>query len=188
MDRDEEEETAAAETKAEEEDKIRERYFNAGEPGSFGSFQSFVRNSKFKDLNAVKQTLGGLRTFSVHRGKRRETQRRSIVPLFKGEFLAADLAQMTMNHPRLNGGTNYILVIRELLSKMLYLFPLKRKDGPSLAAAFETFFKENPEYRNCRIHTDMGLEFRNKNLTEVLQRYGSKIYFTLNMKLKSVYR
>lgn len=167
------------------ENEIRERYLDPSKPGSFSSFENFMKNNNFHDISKVKRTLENLITYSTHRKPKIITPRRKVLTTFKGNLFAADLADVRELSPRINKSTKYILVIIELLSKMIYLYPIKNKSGPSVAAAFNEFFNENPEFRNCRIWSDMGMEFRSSVTTTVLRKYGSKIYHSLNMVLKA---
>lgn len=165
---------------------IIDAWVKASNPGSLSNFTNFIRNNKWaSEYSNVKKTLENFSPFSIHRPPKKETPRRRVLTTFKGSILAADLSDVREINPRINNGTKYILVIVEFLSKMVYFFPLKNKSGSSVSAAFDLFFKSNPEYRFSNIWSDLGTEFLASKTRLVLKKYNSQIYHTTNFKLKA---
>lgn len=165
--------------------EIKKHYFDPARPGSIGSLQNYLRQSGFKDKRFVEDTLRGLYTYSTHRPAKREGPRRSTIPFFRGEILAADLGQLTSHsYPHWNNGIRYLLIIVCFLSKLTKIYPLKNKEAKSVAAAFDEHFKAHPEHKGALIWTDRGKEFL-REVPAVLEKYGARTYQTFNMKLKS---
>lgn len=165
--------------------EIQAKYLEAKNPGALSSFSNFVKNNPFKDHSFVKESLNRIHAFSVHREPKRATTRRVVMSMHYSDLLAVDLADMNNINPHINKGTKFLMIIKELLSKMIYIYPLKNKKGKTVAEAFEKFFSDNPTIRNCKIWSDKGLEFRNVDCYAVLNKYGAKLYQTFNMKIKS---
>src|SRR5687768_12598176 len=119
---------------------IQTKYVDPSNPGNFGSLTSFLaNNAKYKNTKAVKEALNKLEVYSVHRSPKRKKQQRKVMYGFKNSIVAADLASMLNMSPRLNKSTKYLLVIRELLSKYLMVYPLKNKKSATVAAAIDSF-------------------------------------------------
>lgn len=164
---------------------IRDHYLDPSKPGSLGGVKSFLQNSKFSDFKYVTDTLHDLKTYSVHKPPKPPGQRRKVVVVGKNMFIAADLADVKIWHPRLNKGTKFLLIIVEIFTKLVSIYPLKNKTGVSVANAFEQHFKKHPEQKNSKLWIDRGKEFISKVTQSVLDKNNVKFYHTFNMKLKS---
>ena len=81
-------------------------------------------------------------------------------------------------------GYRYLLMVLDVFSKCArgWIEPLKDKKDETVAAAFEKPFQEGRK----RLWVDKGKEFYNKNLKELLAKYGIKMYSTENEEKSSV--
>ena len=75
-------------------------------------------------------------------------------------------------------------MLLDLLSKYVWIVPLKDKKGETVTEALKTTFKEGrkPQY----LWTDKGKEYYNKNMRELLERNDITIYSTENEEKSSV--
>jgi hypothetical protein len=81
--------------------------------------------------------------------------------------LQADLADMQSLADH-NDGNRYILVGMDVLSKMLFAKPIKTKRADDVVEAMRLLIEDVPQIPG-RIYTDLGTEFKNRQLKEFLK-------------------
>lgn len=115
-------------------------------------------------------------------------QKRRILTLGIDDMWAADLIVMS-NYSDENDGFKYMLNVIDSFSKYAWSEPLKKKDGLTVAKAFERIVararKVGHKSPNL-LHCDKGLEFRNKDFRAVLNKHGIKMYHTESMEKSSL--
>src|SRR5207253_5298250 len=84
---------------------------------------------------------------------------------------------------RFNDGIRFLLVTIDNFTKRVHVRPVKRKDGATIAKAFESIFSQSGPI--TFIWTDMGLEFLAKVVQDVFKRYNVKHYTTKNTETKA---
>lgn len=120
----------------------------------------------------------------LHRGVRRNFNRRHVEMRGLYDTLQADLVEM-IPHARDNDGMKYILVVINIFSKKAYARAVKNKSGSIVARAMDSILREiNHPIKN--LHVDMGNEFYNNQMTEVLEKYHIKIYSTYSTTKASI--
>lgn len=82
-----------------------------------------------------------------------------------------------------NSGYKFILVLIDVFTKKAYAKPLKNKNKFNVSIALESIFDEFEYYPNTLI-TDEGLEFYNKNVKEVLDKYAIH-HYSIKSKMKA---
>ena len=82
-----------------------------------------------------------------------------------------------------NSGYKFILVLIDVFTKKAYAKPLKNKNKFNVSIALESIFDELEYYPNTLI-TDEGLEFYNKNVKEVLDKYAIH-HYSIKSKMKA---
>ena len=85
-----------------------------------------------------------------------------------------------------NDGYSYILLILDCFSRKLDICPVKRKDGKSVANAFQHILHKG-EIFGRYLWVDRGGEFFNAHFTKVANDASIKMYATQNYDTKSVY-
>lgn len=65
-----------------------------------------------------------------------------------------------------NDGVQFVLLVIYILSKYLWMQPLKDKKGPTTARAFDDILREGRQ--PTKLRTDKGQEFRSKAFNNVL--------------------
>ena len=91
---------------------------------------------------------------------------------------AADLADVH-RYAKQNKNNTFILVLIDLFSKKAWARGLKFKTGKETAAAIKDVFKKS----GCspsKLWTDRGLEFKNRDVEAVLEKYNVHLYSTHN--------
>ena len=77
-----------------------------------------------------------------------------------------------------NQGYKYLLTCINVLSKYVWVVPLKSKTGASLVVAFERIFQEGR--KPARLQTDAGTEFKNKTFQTFLKKENVHYFVTYN--------
>lgn len=153
------------------ENYLQEIYYNPENAGSFSGPDKLFRYvrkdgkyviSKYK----IRKWLQKQEAYSLQRPLRRRFQRNKIMVTGIDDQWSADLMDMT-KFANYNDGFTYILVVIDVLSKYLWMRPLKNKRGISVANALREILLEGRVPK--RIRTDKGQEFRAKEVQQVLK-------------------
>ena len=81
----------------------------------------------------------------------------------------ADLA-FVQDVAKENDGVNYLLVVIDVLSKYVWVRPMKNKTARSLLEAFDSILSEGRKPEKLR--TDKGTEFVNDSFQQYLRKKG----------------
>lgn len=153
------------------ENYLHEIYYNLENAGSFlgpDKLFRYVRKdgkyviSKYK----IRKWLQKQEAYSLQRPLRRRFKRNKIMVTGIDDQWSADLMDMN-KFANYNDGFTYILVVIDVLSKYLWMRPLKNKKGVSVANALRDILLEGRVPK--RIRTDKGQEFRAKEVQQVLK-------------------
>ena len=87
------------------------------------------------------------------------------------------------NYKNVNGGNKFILVLIDVFTKKAYARPVRRKNKFDMSLALQSILQDLDHYPNTLI-TDEGLEFYNKNVEEVLDKYGIH-HYSIKTKMKA---
>ena len=116
-----------------------------------------------------------LRKNEIHSKFRRIVKRkfptRRIIVHTPFTIWMGDLIEYTQyGYARANNGFKYILVLIDCFSKKAFVEPVKRKNMTDVANALTKIFSGLPTFPNTLI-TDEGLEFYNRAVRKVLERF-----------------
>ena len=92
------------------------------------------------------------------------------------EFWQADLAEMS-DLKKWNGGHKYILVVIDVLSKVVFARPVKKKDSASVSMAMKNIIKQ-AKVSPKNLQTDEGREFFNRTFRNLMDKYHINHYHT----------
>jgi hypothetical protein len=124
----------------------------------------------------------------LHKPVIKKFVKRKIVTLGIDDLWAADLVIMSKYSDE-NDGYKYMLNVIDTFSKFAWAEPLKTKSGIEVAKTFLEIIKKakNANHKPPNfLHTDKGLEFRNKDFKKVLQKYNIKMYHTENEEKSAI--
>ena len=82
-----------------------------------------------------------------------------------------------------NDGNRFILVLIDIFTKKAYARPVRRKNKFDVSKAMESILNSLDHFPNTLI-TDEGLEFYNKNVQEVLDKFGIH-HYSIKTKMKA---
>ena len=129
-----------------------------------------------------------LRHYDIHSKHRRIVKkkfpRRHIIVHFPYQIFMGDLIEYQRNdYKYANNGNKFILVLIDVFTKKAYARPVKRKNKFDMSIAMESILQNLDHYPNTLI-TDEGLEFYNKNVEEILDKYAIH-HYSIKTKMKA---
>ena len=132
-------------------------------PGSAIAFRSAYKIYKHFDgvlpLKKIQEFLHGQNVFTLHTEKPKRARSFAPVKVYsKRSLLELDLVDV-QNLARFNDGVNYLLVIVDAFSKLMFCEPLLDKKTSSVKTAFEkvhTSMKLNNDPKVQAVCTDLG--------------------------------
>ena len=165
-------------------------------PGTLPSPTIPNQEKNFEDLytkiksipNYTAKLADFLRYDKVHSTHRRVVKRkfprRRIIVHFPFQIFMADLIEyLQPSYKHANRNFGYILVVIDTFTKMVYARPVKKKDKFSVSKALQSILENLEHYPNTLI-TDEGLEFYNKNVQELLDKFGIH-HYSIKTKMKA---
>jgi len=145
-------------------EELQRKYRDLKVPGAFSSRTAFKKSLSESDYdkNEVEKALLGLRGYSLHVPVRKRFKRRRVYSPGIDDQWATDLLDMRRWN-KSNYGTNFILCVVDVFSKMAFMEALKSKTSDSVVSAMKNILQRTG--RSCRnLQSDEGLEFLNKKM------------------------
>lgn len=164
-----------------------EVYADPRQPGSFGGVEKVVRGLKrVKNLKAsskeVKKWLAKKDTYTKFTYSRKNFKRNPIIALHIDQQWQGDLADMA-NIRRDNDNVTFLLVLIDVVSKYLWVEPLKSKSGRDVLEGFKKIFSRTKR-TPLKLQTDDGKEFWDKGVQNYLKTRKIN-FFTLRSDKKA---
>ncbi|XP_053392233.1 uncharacterized protein LOC128554925, partial [Mercenaria mercenaria] len=172
------------------EEELRKYYFKsknaAASAGPSKVFQ--VLNKKYPgkfSLNFIKQWINDQDAYALQKQRRYKFKTAQVRVSSIGEQLDVDLLSM-FNLAEYNDGVRYLLCAIDILSRKLWVMPLKDKTAKSVLSAMKTILKDMTPLKIQKVRADKGSEFVNRWFKKFMK--DSDIYFfTTNNAPKSNY-
>ena len=120
---------------------------------------------------------------SLHKPSRRTFKRNKVYAPEIDSFWEADLA-FVQDAAKKNDGVNYLLVVIDVLSKYVWVRPMKSKTPHSPLEAFDSILSKGRKPEKLR--TDKGTEFLNKSFQQYLKKKDIQFYTANNEPKASV--
>lgn len=120
----------------------------------------------------------------LHRPARINFRRRHVILKGIDDLFQIDLVEM-IPYARENKGYRYILVVINAFSKFVWALPVKRKTGEEVASALESILQQS-KFKPKHIQSDLGKEFYNKHVQQLLEKYGINHYSVYSSKKASI--
>lgn len=142
--------------------------------------KKFNKKIKRKD---VQHYLSGHRTYTLTRPRRVHFKRVKTVAAGYFSDVQIDLAdfQALSRH---NKGFRYLLVAIDVLSKHVFVEPVRTKNAKDVTEAFEKMIRRMPMVP-MRVFSDKGLEFKNKQMKELFEREGIEKFEATHSTVKA---
>jgi transposase InsO family protein len=165
---------AAAAAAAAAADRLRERvlraYVTPGHPAAYSApatVASHFNISAGRARNILEHSDG----YTLHREFK---QPRIYNPYFvhrRREQVQADLIDVAKLSAE-NDGVRFLLVLIDIFTKKLWVYPLPGKHAVSMRRAMNTWLTEDLDTAPAKLMTDRGLEFTNRPVQELLRSHG----------------
>lgn len=171
------------------EDYMAKIYYDPSAAGSFTEVDKLFRYvqqegkydiSKYK----VRKWLQRQQHYSLQRPVRRYYRRNKVVFAGIDDQWDADLMDMTI-FKKENNGAQFVLLVIDIISKYVWMRPLKDKKGPTTARAFEDILREGRQ--PTKIRTDKGQEFGSKTFNNVFTDRNIQHLYSQNTEVKANY-
>lgn len=138
-----------------------------------------LRRKLMREQTAViaKNSQKWLRTqdpYTLHKPVNRRFERRKIIVSGFGQQLQMDLIDVRSMKNE-NDGNSFILTAIDVFSKKAWAIPIKSKSGKDMSIAIASILEDAPT-KYCQ--TDRGLEFLNRSVQDVFERYGVRHFST----------
>ena len=152
-------------------------YYEVDRPSALGGVDKLYRAARRYGLKRT-QVLDWLRKqpgYTLHKPARKPFRRNRVIVFDIDSQWQADLVDL-QHLSRWNQGYMYLLTCIDVLSKYVWVVPLKT--GASLVVAFESIFQKGrkPE----KLQTDAGTEFKNKTFQTFLKKENVDHFVTYN--------
>lgn len=155
-----------------------EVYKDISHPAAYGGIDALQKASN-ASKQQVKKFLGKNDTYRKFFRNKTKFDRARVLVSSVGHIFQADLFDL-QKISRQNNGYRYILLVVDTFSRLIKVRPLKSKNANDTATAikevFEEFKKEDLLAPKSLLATDLGNEFWNSEVYEVLDTFDIKMY------------
>ena len=143
-------------------EKVIQKYIDPSQPGSFSGLETFYRalepsQKKLVSKPQIKNWLQSQNSYTFHYPRKFKYERNQLVVGGIDRTWQADLADF-QNIARYNDNFKYVLVVIDVLSKFVFVVPIKNKTSKSIIFAFELILNKS-ERKPKQLQTDEGKEF-----------------------------
>lgn len=157
-----------ATTSEEKNAELTKIYSDYAKPAGFTGRDQVWREAKKIDPTITKQDVQNFLetnlTYTQHKPKRVRFKRLKTIPDGYMTDLQADLGDFQrLSHK--NKGYKYLLLAVDVLTRQVFVSPIKNKSFASMKEGFEEIFQQMP-LKPSQIFTDQGREFISKDLRE----------------------
>ena len=171
-------------------EKLKELYYDPGDPGSYGGVEKLYRTGKKAGMRRltraqVRQFLAEQQSYSLHKPARKNFTRNPTYVKGIDHQWQADLADM-QDLRKENDGYNYILTVIDVFSKFAWAIPVKAKSAKEMVIGFEQLLHAANPRKPVRLQTDAGKEFLNKEVQALLKREGIHHFVSYSDKKAAV--
>ena len=151
---------------------LRDAYYDTGSPAFLAGGEAVYREALSLDARVtrrqVRDWLARQRTFTLYADSKKRFKRLQTVPSGLNTDWQADLNDM-QKFAGQNDGHGYYLVCIDVLSRMTYAEPVKKKEHTYMKAAFDHIFRRAGT-KPWKIYTDSGWEFESAQMRAYFSR------------------
>ncbi|XP_071151810.1 uncharacterized protein [Mytilus edulis] len=164
-------------------EKLRNVYYNTANGGAYLSAEKIYqtlktsRDGNVPSVYKIRKWMEKIDDYNLQKPVKRRIKRVKIIVSEPYEQYDADLMDVS-NIQKYNNKTRFLLVVIDIFTRFLWIYPLKNKFGKTVADAFEKIFKHGKI--PLKVSTDAGTEFKNKNLKRVFKKYDIYHHVYLN--------
>lgn len=162
-------------------------YYDPKHPASYGGVSRLYHAAKTKrptiTKDFVKQWLSAQDSYTLNKPTKRKFKRSRVIA--SGVFVQNDTDLMDVsNLAAANDKVKFLLISIDIVSRKLYVQPLKAKTAAEVAKGFESLWGTDP-YPSL-IRSDSGREYLNSKVRSFFQKHGIH-HFTTSNEVKASY-
>ena len=162
-----------------------EQYLDSKYPGSLGGVERFtreLRNDNSITKKEVQEYLKSQDVYTLHKPVQKPSKYRKTIALRPRDLWQVDLLDFQKFSDE-NEGFKYLCVVIDVFTKFVWGKPLKNKGGKTIVKALSLLLmNERPKL----IQADKGSEFRNRNVSKMLEAFGPRLYHSFSEHKASV--
>lgn len=147
-------------------DQIKQNFKKPGHPTAFSAPGNIARTYNISQENARKY-LEEIDSYVTHREYKRPSQFNPYFIHNRRKLVQSDLIDI-MELSRFNNGIKYLLLIIEVFSRKIWVYPLKNKSGPFVRDALIQWLNSIRRPYPEAFATDAGREFLNREVRDLL--------------------
>ncbi|NER45862.1 MAG: DDE-type integrase/transposase/recombinase [Symploca sp. SIO1A3] len=148
-------------------ERIRREYVTPGNPTAFSAPGAVARRRGVSYARA-REALEHLPVYVSHREYKRPAAFNPYFVYRRRELVQADLIEIG-ELSRSNGGVKYLLLVIDVFTKKIWVYPLKAKNAASVEDALRTWLERDVGAAPKLFSTDHGLEFNNGRVRALLE-------------------
>ena len=158
---------------------LKRLYYDARLPTSYNSALGKIYGK------AGKSYLSKQLPHQLHLPVRKTFRRRKTLVSRPWQVFHTDLADLS-HLKSTNKNYRYILVVIDAFSRMAFIRLLKRKTGAIVSSALrDIFLTDCKSYNGSLLQSDLGKEFYNQHVLNMLEKLGVELYSTSQTKTKA---
>lgn len=153
------------------EEKILARYVTPGDPIAFSGINAVAREFNISNSKA-RNILDKLKAYQTHREYHRPHHFNPYFAKCRRQFVQTDLIDVSRLKTT-NRGIKYLMVLIDVFSRYLWVYPLKTKSGLDVRNALEEWLERDTDDVTPSVLTsDLGREYYNIPVTSLLAEWG----------------
>ena len=138
---------------------INEIYKDPSNPYSFSSVENLYKYAKQRipslTLSQVKDFLLSQKPYTLFGDFKKKYLKRAVYVSRPGNYLMSDLADLS-NLSEHNSGVKYLVIVQDLFSRFLQIYPIENKKSENVARSIEQFLEGQSHYSYNYLWTDEG--------------------------------
>lgn len=163
---------------------LKKIYISVGQPDALTSSPKRLQIQLLKrykisgvSLTQIKEWLHNQYSYSMHKRAPVQFKRNPILVANMDDQWQADLLFLD-NLGKFNEGMKIILIVIDVVSRFMWVEPMKTKTGVSTTAAFEAILERASPRKPKKLQTDKGTEFLNSTFQSMLSKHGIDFFTT----------
>lgn len=156
--------------------KLQRHYYDLSYPSAFTSPSNLKREVKDVPKNEIEKWSRTQDTITLFKPAREKFKRRPTISMDINSIWSADLASF-QSISKYNKGFNYLCLMVDDLSRMVYAFPLKRKTPAEVVEAIKPIFKT--AIPSLAFYVDGGAEWKGA-FKDYMKKQKIAIWTSLN--------
>lgn len=153
-------------------ENLESQYFDPAHEAGFSGARNLIRvNEKKTSADAINEWLTRHDTYTLHKAIRRKYKTQFYNPRALDHLWEADLIQLS-SLKDYNDGVSYLLAVIDVLSKFVWIRPLRDKTVNEVTRAFRDILDNSESRTPFMVQTDKGREFVGSTLQSLFREYG----------------